>query len=541
MRLAGLFSFIPLVAGCLFTQPDPPRLQVTSPQRSAILEHQDGMLTVTGVTAPSSSGAAIETVAVNGTIARIAADGSFTATFHVPPGGNIIQTVATDADGGVAIDTRAVAAGERRASGASNPRAIAVHVAPSVFDRIAKIATQKIKQADLSTLVRQANPIVDASPVGGCFGAEADVDSVTISDAEVSLVPTTGGLQIVATFQRPVITGRMRFSVACIAESRNFTMRADRATVRGKLVFQNGAAGLTPKLDQPAFETPGLQVTTSGTIPNAILGILPLAKIIGAVTPTATRLFVDPMIRDALVDLQQPHQLDVLGRSVTVAGTPSAIEFSPAGGKVMLDLAFALAGGETSKGFTFTPNGNPKIEVPDGIGLGVADDLINDALAQLAASGLLDVTVPFDGGDFDTIKLTPTLAPMINADATDGRLRVLLPDMNAKFLRDDKVVTTASVNAQIAISVRPAGDGGSVKIDLGEASFAIDATGDDNGSDMTPSSSFAAAIDLSASDQRSSLQLTIGAIPLPKLGELTLSDVSITADSGYLKAMATIR
>ncbi len=534
----ALLSLIPLVAGCLFTQPDPPLLQVTSPLRSSILEQPDGMLTVTGVAAPNTSGAAIKSVAINGTTAQIAADGSFTATIHVPPGGNLIQTVATDADGGVATDTRAVAAGERRVSGSSNPRAIGVQLAPSMFARIAKVATEEIKQADLSALVRSANPIVDASQVGGCFGAAADVDSVTISDAEVSLVPTTGGLQITATFQKPVITGRMRFSVACSADTRDFTMRANSATVRAKLVFESGAAGLTPRLDQPVFETPGLQITTSG-IPNAVLGILPLEKIIHAVTPTATRMFVDPMIRDALVDLQQPHQLEVLGRMVTVAGAPSAIEFSPAGGKVMLDLSFAMAGGETSKGFTFTPNGNPQLEVPDGIGLGVSDDLVNDALAQLVASGLLDVTVPFDGGDFDTIKLTPTLAPMLNADATDGRLRLLLPDMDAKFLRGDEVVTTAAINAQIAVAVRPAGDGGSVIIDLGEASFAIDAVGD--GLAVTPSSSFAAAVDLSASDQRSSIQLTIGAIPLPKLGELTLSNVSITSDSGYLKAMGTVQ
>jgi hypothetical protein len=540
-RHAGLFSLLSVVTGCLFTQPDPPLLRVTSPERASLLEQPDGMLTVTGIAAPNSSGAAIERVAVNGTPARVAADGSFTVTIHVPPGGNLIQTVATDAEGGVATDTRAIAAGERRASGSSNPRAVAVQLAPNMFERIAKIATAEIEQADLSTLVREANPIVDASQAGGCFGAAADVNSVTISDADVSLVPTTGGLQIVATFYQPVITGRMRFSVACSADSRDFTMTANSATVRAKLVFERGAAGLMPRLDQPAFETPGLQVTTSGTIPNAILGILPLERIIGAVTPTATRMFIDPMIRDALVDLQQPHQLEVLGKSVTVAGMPSAVEFSPAGGKVMLDLAFALAGGEASKGFTFTPNGNPQLEAPDGIGLGISDDLINDALAQLVASGLLDVTLPFDGGDFDTITLTPTLAPMINADAADGRLQVLLPDMNAKFLRAGELVTTAAVNAQIAIAVRPAGDGGSVTIDLGKASFAIDAVGDDGAHGMTPSSSFAAAIDLGASDQRSSIQLTIGAIPLPKLGELSLSNVSITADSGYLKAMGTVR
>ncbi|MBA2541658.1 MAG: hypothetical protein H0V17_18585, partial [Deltaproteobacteria bacterium] len=49
-----MISVIPLVAGCLFTQPDPPLLRVTSPQRSSILEQPDGMLTVTGFAEPNT-------------------------------------------------------------------------------------------------------------------------------------------------------------------------------------------------------------------------------------------------------------------------------------------------------------------------------------------------------------------------------------------------------------------------------------------------------------------------------------------------------
>ena len=173
--------------------------------------------------------------------------------------------------------------------------------------------------------------------------------------------------------------------------------------------------------------------------------------------------------------------------------------FSPAGGKVMLDLSFAMAGGESSPGFTYTPNGDPVLAAPDGIGLGISDDLINDSLAQLTASGILDVTVAFDGGSFDTVHLVPTLPPMVDADLTrTDRLRVLLPDMTATFLAggnrgDDRGRSTR----QIAVAVRPAGDGGSVAIDLGEASFAIDAAGDG----VTSSSSFAAAVDLGAHDR----------------------------------------
>ena len=172
----------------------PAQLEVTSPQRSAILEQADGMLTVTGRAQPNASGAAIASVAVNGTKAAVAGDGSFTATIHVPPGGHLIQTTATDADGGVAVDTRAVAAGQRIQSGSAIPRALGVQLAPSMFDRIAKAATQKIKTADLTTLISASEPDRRCQHRRrGCLGATADVDTVTITDADVTLVPVTGG------------------------------------------------------------------------------------------------------------------------------------------------------------------------------------------------------------------------------------------------------------------------------------------------------------------------------------------------------------
>ena len=202
----ALLAFVPLVAGCIFTQADPPLLKVTSPKRSMILEEMGGMVTVTGIAAPNAGGAAVESVAVNGTPARLERDGSFTATVRVPPGGSLLQTVAHSADGGMATDTRSVVAGERRASGSSIPRAIAVQMAPSIFGRIAKIAASEIKQADLNALLARVNPIVSADVLGGCLGGQAYVDSLRISDAAVALVPVAGGLQLEATFQKPVMT-----------------------------------------------------------------------------------------------------------------------------------------------------------------------------------------------------------------------------------------------------------------------------------------------------------------------------------------------
>src|SRR5262249_15214197 len=117
----ALIVFPLLASACLFSgeqQADPPLLRLTSPPRR-LIQGRTGPLVVTGTVAPNPTGAAVASVKVNDTRATINADGTFTATIDVPVGATLIHTVATDAAGGVATDTRSVLAGERRAPGSS--------------------------------------------------------------------------------------------------------------------------------------------------------------------------------------------------------------------------------------------------------------------------------------------------------------------------------------------------------------------------------------------------------------------------------------
>src|SRR5262249_3146502 len=151
-------------------------------------------------------------------------------------------------------------------------------------------------------------------------------------------------------------------------------------------------------------------------IPGAVLDLIPLEKVIQFVAPTAARLFVGPLIGNALATLTGPQKVVALGQTLDIQVTPNAIAFDAAGGTVMLDMKLLTEGAENSPGAIITPNGAPTLDPGSGLALGIADDLANEALAQLVATGLLNVKLPGT-----TAQLQMTSPPMVSADATDGK------------------------------------------------------------------------------------------------------------------------
>jgi hypothetical protein len=529
-----LLALLALLAGsgCLAgggDQPDPPLLRVTSPHRS-LIQDRTGPLVITGTVAPNPTGADVASVVVNDTRATIDADGTFTATIDVPAGATLIHTVATDAAGGIATDTRSVLAGERRAPGSSIENAIAASISASAFTQIGAAAGKLIKSADLKALIAPLNPVVHAGDDAGpdCLYGQAFVDTMTIADAKIALAPVAGGLQLSATFDRPVITGHVRYALSCVNGQSNFEIRATSASLSGVLALSiNGPSGLTTQLLNSNVQLPGLGITASG-IPGTILNFIPLEKVIQTAAPAAARLFVTPLLNKAIGTLTGPQKLPVLGQTLDLQVTPSAIAFDPSRGDVMLDMKLLIEGAERSPGFIFTPNGAPALDPGRGLAFGIADDLANDALAQLAAKGLLNLQLPGTSA-----QVTMTSPPMLSADPKDGKLRLVLPDMIVMLGQKGRI----AVNAEIAFAAQPADGGSSLAIELGTPAIAIDSLDDTPAAD----SGLAPAIQATTAEQRGSIKDLLKNIPLPKVGGLTLTDTSVTGGNGYVLVTTTLK
>jgi len=516
--------------------PDPPVLHVTSPARSLIQDHA-GAVTVTGTVAPNAKGVAVTKVSVNGVDAVVGTDGSFSAVVTIKPGASFLHTEAVDAAGGKATDTRSVEAGELRAPGAEVQNAITAALSTQAFAKIASAAGPLIKSTDMAAMLAPMQPMVHSGDENGedCLFARLYVDNLTMTDAKIQLVPVDGGLSFSAELDGVDVPGHMRYAAACISGSNTTDISASKVVISGTLlVSPNGMMGFDTQLVDQNVTLQGLHISASG-IPGAILNILPLDSVIQYVAPKAAEMFMGPMMNKALGALGGPQKLNVLGKTIDVQVSPSDITFTSSGGLVTLNTKMLIEGTESSKGFIYTDNGMPNMDPGNGMQLGLADDLANEMLSQLVATGLLNLSMPAQAGSFDTSNIQMTSPPMISADPADGKMRLYLPDMMATFTANGIPMAKAAINAKVDLKIVPAhGNDYAIAIQLGTPTIEVDVLDDVQNESRFTNDDLSTAVKLSLDNQITTVSALLGSIPMPQMAGLQMKDLSVTADEGYV-------
>ena len=512
---------------------DPPVLQVTSPARS-LVQNGAGSITVTGTTAPSDQGAAVDSVTVNNVAATLAADGSFTATIQVPQGETLIHTVALGHDGGQATDTRSVQAGELRAPGANIDSALSVSLSADAFAKISQAASTIIMQTDLSALIKPMQPMQNAGGGPDCLYDMAYVDTVALGSANLGLVPINGGIQFQAVIGNGDIHAHVNYAVACIDGSTSIHVTASQVTVSGTLlVTPKGNEGFDVKLDSPNVNIQGLNVSASG-LPGTILDMIDMNGLIATAVSKAAESFMGPMVNQALGALAGPQKLPVLGHTIDVQVDPSDVAFSTTGGLIVLNTTMLIEGAENSPGFIFTDNGMPNMDPGQGFQLGLADDLANELLAQLNAIGMLNLSMPAMGGTFDATDIAMTTPPMISANPADGKMHLVLGDMMMTFKSLGKPVGKAAVNASIDVKIDSVSNGYSVALSLGTPDINVDVLDDVANETRFSDDDLGKAVELSVAGQLDSIAKLLVAIPVPSVAGLVIKDLTIGGNDGYV-------
>jgi hypothetical protein len=198
-----------------------------------------------------------------------------------------------------------------------------------------------------------------------------------------------------------------------------------------------------------------------------------------------------------------------------------------------------IEGTESSPGYIHTPMGSAAPAAGNGLALGLADDLANEALQEIVASGILNISLPDAGTTFDTIQLAATSPPMIGAAPDGMRIRLVLPDMMMTFMNQGASVAVAALNAEIDVKIAQASGSSSLAIDLGTPSMAMDVIEDNTGS-ATAEPAAGSAAGSGVNDQLGSIVQMLSNIPLPTLEGLTLSSTSASASNGYVLVKTTL-
>jgi hypothetical protein len=538
IALAGLASITATGTGCEAgpaPAKEPPVLTVASPARS-LVRGTAGPLMVSGTVAPNDHGDAVEKVLVNNVQATLTADGTFHALIDVPEGATLIHTVARDAAGATATDTRAVHAGQLRAVGETIPSAITAALSADTFAKISRAAGPILESVDMKAMLAPLQPMVHVDDPDGedCAFARVFVDDLEFSDIQLSLAPVADGLSFSAEIVGLDVPGHARYAVLCAPFSTALRITADRVAIAGTLsVTPNGMAGFTTKLNNPRVTVTGFHLSASG-IPGDILGRLHLDSAIQFIVAKGAELAMNPLMNMALGALAGPQQLDVLGKQLEIQVAPSEISFAPTGAVLSMNMKALFAGSEASPGFIYTDNGRPAMDAGRGFQLGVADDFVNELMAELQAVGALDLTMAKPTQAFDATQLHLTLPPMISADAADGTMRLVLGDLFATFTSRGTPVARAAISAVVDLKIAAAINGGSVLLQLGTPEIHVDTLDDIANATGVGDDDLATATAASLTAELAKLTALFAAIPLPAIAGLSVRDASLGSDAGYV-------
>ena len=515
---------------------DPPGLRITAPKRSLIQNHA-GQLQVTGTATPNEvSGEPIEKVLVNNVQATLNADGSFSALIDIKPGATLITTTARDHGGSEAADTRAVEAGELRPVGANVENAITAAMSKTAFAKIASAAGPMIEQLDMGAMLAPMQPMVHMGDEAGedCAFARMYVDDVNMTNADISIIPTNAGLSFRAQIDGLDVPAHARYAVACIDGSNTLRVKANRVVVSGTLVVTpSGNQGFKTTLTNETVQITGLDIQASG-IPGSIINLLSLDTVAGYNISKAAPMAMEPMMNKALGGLSGPQTVDVMGKTLTMEVDPTAIDIDASGAMITLDTKVLIKGTETSPGFIFTDNGIPGMDPGNGFQLGLADDLANEMMAELQATGLMNLAMPAMGGTFDNTNLAMTLPPMISADPADGKMKVIIGDMIATFTNQGTPVGKAAISASIDLKIVPAANGYGVALQLGKPTAKVTVLDDIANATRFSDADLAKATEACLGAQIDSISKLLTNIPMPAVAGLQMRNMQLGSDDGYV-------
>jgi hypothetical protein len=538
-----------LASGCTGTitrdglDPDdhlPPTVEVETPERGTVTG--DTSVTVSGRASDAES--AVLQVTVNGTQATLANDGSFQASITLGEGITLIETVATDGGGNTASDARAVLAGTMVDQTTPVAEAIAAFISPQAMTGLADLVNTYTSAIDLTALAKSYNPVVDTGD--SCNDYKAYVDSVARGPIEVSAQPAAGGIAARVSIREVVIRGHIDFRAVCISGSADYTVTAD-AYDAGALIAPSLADGnLAIGLQGVTSEFRGFNVDVNG-VPGFVEDRFEddVRDKVAAILRDKIQSIVPPVASDFLDGfVSRTYQVDLLGQTVQFSFWPSAMRWTEEGASLVLDSNTSVvdAGGQ----YVSTPSPRPSDAdlASTGLRVALADDVFNQLLASVWASGALeDTLLPGDneglsgalGAEVDSATITMMLPPVASFETTTGTSRLTLGDLVVDaYSVDGGTLASFAVSAQIDLAVTT-GASGQVQLVTGHPRILAQV--------LEQSSSLLTALDsakVAAIAELAIKQLTLKAddlladIPVPGLPNASIASPTFQPVSGYL-------
>jgi len=553
LTIVGLIGFAAVTgSGCSDHPYDPdgpaidptaPVVHITSPDRGFFAGNVQ-MVTVTGT---ASDDTKVASVSVNNVPATLNADGTWTAQVPVTAGTNLLHAIALDNSNNAGKESRSVVVGPTNPISTVVPNAITAALSAETFTALGNGAAGYIKTANLEQLISSSNPVInDGAPDGpDCLYVQGSITSMTIGDAQISLISQAGGLALDAELSNVNVGMHLDYAAACLSGSRDITVAATQISVKGNLSIGVANSQFAISLDSPDVTVTGFDAELGG-LTGDVADLLDLNHAFGPLIGWATEKFVVPMINTELDSLNQTKTITVLNSQVDISVTPASIDFTSDGGIVELDTSIRAHG--DSGAFVDVTSTAPAMDLSHGFQLAVAANAANQALTSMWSAKGLDDTLMLNNGSYgdigtlyDSVEISAAAPPYIDATSGNG-LVLTIGDLMGTFRNGSETTTEIAINAQVAVKVEADATTGGLKLDVGDPTTYVDVLDQGvSGANELSNAQFEALATFALARVIAVGSGTLGAIPLPSVGGVALQNLSVAPQAGYLVVDGSIQ
>ena len=523
--------------------PNAPVVHITSPDRGFFA----GAVQMVTVTGTASDDVAVASVSVNNVPATLNADGTWTAQVPVTAGTNLLHAIALDNSNNAGKESRSVVVGPTSPIATVVPNAITAALSAETFTALGNGAAGYIKTANLEQLLSSSNPVLnDGAPNGpDCLYVQGSITSMTIGDAQISLTSQTGGLALDAELSNVNVGMHLDYAAACIDGSRDITIAATQISVKGNLTIGVANSQFAISLDSPDVTVTGFDAELGG-LTGDIVDLLDLNDAFGPLIGWATEKFVVPMINTELDGLNQTKTITVLNSQVDVSVTPASIDFTSDGGIVQLNTSIRAHG--DSGAFVDVTSTAPAMDLSQGFQLAVAANAANQALTSMWSAKGLDDTLMLNNGSYgdigtlyDSVEISAAAPPYVDASSGNG-LVLTIGDLMGTFRNGSQTTTEIAINAQVAVKVEADSTTGGLKLDVGDPTTYVDVLDQGvSGANELSNAQFEALATFALARVIAVGSGTLGAIPLPSVGGVSLQNLSVAPAAGYLVVNGSVQ
>ncbi len=517
-----------------------PQVIVTSPERGTTSSAET--VIVEGLASDDDSG--IATVTISGVPATVHADGTFSAEIALADGLNLLKIVATDRSGNEAQSTRAVLSGNFAPASEPVKDAAQVYIGQETLAAVGDTSEVILDGLDIDALLASANPVL-VKGTSNCLNAAVDLDQVSYDDLQVDLASVDDGIRAVVTISGLQADATANHEIACISGSTSIDIAVDEVAIAAELEIAVTGGALTAYVVSSTATMDNLTVDV-GILPSSVIEFVvgDLDRKLGEKLSDLMAEELPPIVERNIAKLGVEREIQLLGNPMSVAVTPSAVDFDKDGGTLYLETH--IASGSSGSPYISTPMPFPALQTQLGLNIAIADDALNQALSALWDTGALDRSIELTsesgadigGGILNRVQLRAPLPPVIGADSGDGTLKLAIGDLLIDLLKDGEegAVSQIAVSLEMDIHVEVVGNELKLRTDAEPTIYMdrLDTDGFLDERDLEILVAFAST--MLAGD----LDKLLGEIPLPSYSGTGIANAAVEARSGYLQVGANL-